>query len=218
MITFVLADAQIELVPAELHGASSVKRRARERRRPQEHLLLDQAMDHRAMVGLAGHDRRGRPDIAHFALLLIQDSPLREKRVLIHTRDDALVTVRPDMRPPRSQARFYQLCEDLLRQGAVPEKGPLMTLERGVTLSAALAREARGPVVMLDEAGEPARSAEFARVAREHADVTLVLGAFPRGAWRERPAAAHVWRVSDAPVPAWSALVPALAGFEDAQR
>jgi len=215
MITFILADAQLELIPEKLLAAPSVKRRARERRREAAHLLLDQAVDHRAMRDLPDGDRRGRPDIVHFALLMLQDSPI-EKRVLIHTCGDALVRVRADLRPPRSQPKFYQLCEDLLRQGKVPaDREPLMTVETDWHLWKVLAAEAKGPIVLLDEAGELARTPAFAELARANSDITVVVGAFPRGPWREKPKVDRTVRVGDKPVPLWSALVPVLAGFED---
>lgn len=219
MLTIVLGEAELELVPAPLQAAPSVKRRARERRRAPEHLLLDQAADHKAMGALPEGDRRGRPDITHLVVLLAHDSPLAARgqvRVLVHTRHDELIRVRPDMRPPRAQATFYKLCEDLLRQGRVPLEKPLMTVERGRSISDVLVTEARGPVVILSESGERARSPDFARLAREHPDVTLVLGGFPKGTWRSPPRADLSLRVADAPLTAASALVPVLAGFEDA--
>ena len=219
MITFVLGECELELVPPELLAAPRVKRRARERRRPPEQLLLDQARDHEAMATLPHGDRRGRPDIVHLVTLLVQDSPLaagRETRLLWHTRNDELVHVRADLRPPRAQAKFYQLCEDLLRQGEVPIGKPLLRLERGVTLADALAREAKGPTLLLGEGGEPARSAAFADLAKANADLTLVLGGFPKGSWTKPPRADRTLRVHDAPLTAAAALVPALAGFEDA--
>lgn len=219
MFTVILADAQLELVPEALHGAPSVKRRARERRRPPAELLLDQALDHKHMKHLPEGERRGRPDIVHFALLLLQDSLLAQRkklRVLVHTRADALVRVRSDLRPPRSQATSYTLFEDLLRQGKVPAEAPLLTMEPDWPLSRVVAQEAKGPVALLDEAGTPARTAAFEALARATPDLTLVLGAFPRGAWREKPRADHILRVAEGGVSAWTALVPALAGFEDA--
>lgn len=219
VLTFVFGECALELVPPELHGAPSVKRRARERRREPGQLLLDQASDHASMKDLAEGKRRGRPDIVHLLTLLVQDSPLahrRATRVLWHTRDDALVRVRADLRPPRAQHTFYKMCEDLLRQGVVPTTSPLLTLERERTLQHILAKEARGPVVLLAEGGELARSPDFARLARENADVTFVLGAFAHGDWRARPDADRTLRVADGPITAASALVPALAGCEDA--
>ena len=75
-----------------------------------------------------------------------------------------------------------------------------------------------GPRVLLDEGGPLARTPRFADLARSHADLTFVLGGFPRGAFRQAPHDAfdHVLRVADEPLAVWSALVPVLAGCEDA--
>lgn len=222
MLTILLAESELELVPEALWKEPSVAARAKKRRREPRHLLLDQAADHKAMRLLPEGDRRGRPDIAHVVTLLVQDSPLTargETRLLLHTRHDELVHVRPDTRIMRNQAKFYTLLEDLLRQGRVPLDDPLLTLEKGRPLASVLAREAKGHRVLLDESGAPARSAAFARLARAHADLTVVLGGFPKGAWRAVDPAGfdEVLRVHDAPVSAWTALVPVLAGLEDAR-
>ena len=221
MLTFVLAEAELELMPPVLRRDPHVLARAKRRRRAPEHLVLDQALDHKAMRGLPEGDRRGRPDLAHVFLVLLQDSPLNARghvRVLLHTRHDDLVRVRPDLRVMRNQAKFVQLAEDLLRQGRVPLDDPLLTLERGRPLAQVL-EGCAGPKVLLDEGGALARTPRFADLARAHEDVTFVMGGFPRGAFRQAPHARfdHVLRVADEPVSVWSALVPVLAGCEDAR-
>ena len=220
MITFVLAESELELMPRELHDDPVVQARARKRKRAPEHLVLDQALDHKAMKRLPEGDRRGRPDLAHVFLLLLQDSPLNARgrlRVLVHTRHDALIRVKPETRIMRNQAKFVQLMEDLLRQGVVPLDRPLLTLEPDSPLPRVL-EECAGPKVLLDEGGPLARTPRFAELAREHDDVTFVLGGFPRGAYRQVGASdvEHVVRVADEPLSMWSALVPVLAGCEDA--
>lgn len=221
MITFLLAEAELELVPPELHKHPKVLARAKKRRRAGEHLLLDQAADHEAMRSLAvDADRRGRPDIAQVWLLLLMDSVLARKgeaRVLIHTRHDGLIRVRPDARVPRNQAKTYQLFEDLLRQGEVPAGSPLLTLERGRSLESVLQKEARGARVLLDVGGEKARGSRFRELAQA-GDVTVCMGGFPRGTFRQakREWFDHVLRVADDELSVWSALVPVLAGCEDA--
>lgn len=219
MITFILAEAELELVPEEIQAHPHVLARARRRRRAPEHLLLDQASDHKAMRELPEGDRRGRPDILHLCLLLVQDSPLNKRglaRVLVHTRRNELIRVRQDARLPRSQSKFYQLCEDLLRQGSVPRDDPLLTLEWDRDL-ASIVDEAPAPRVLLDEGGAPARSPFFADLARQ-GDLTVVLGAFPRGSYRQARGEwfDHAASVAAEPLSAWSALVPVLAGVEDA--
>lgn len=221
MLTFVLAEAELELMPRALQRHPEVVRRAKQRRREPAHLLLDQALDHKAMRDLSEEgDRRGRPDIAHVFLLLLQDSLLNQRqqaRVLLHTRDDALVRVRPDTRIMRHGPKFAQLVEDLLRQGEVPLGQPLLTAEKGWPLRRVLDEEARGTRVLLDESGTLARTSAFETLARG-GDATFVLGGFPRGRFRQAEPAwfDHVLRVADAPVSSWTALVPVLAGCEDA--
>ena len=220
MITFVLAESELELMPPSLHGDPVVQARARKRKRAPEHLVLDQALDHKAMKRLDEGDRRGRPDLAHVFLLLLQDSPLNARgqlRVLVHTRHDGLIRVKPETRIMRNQAKFVQLMEDLLRQGVVPMDNPLLTLEHGWPLARVL-HECAGPKVLLDEAGPLARTPRFAELARTHDDITFVLGGFPRGAYRQVTAQEvdYTVRVADEPLSMWSALVPVLAGCEDA--
>ena len=219
LITFVLAEAELELVPADLRGAPSVLGRSRARRRATEHLLLDQAQDHEAMKRLDDGDRRGRPDIAHMWLLLVLDGLVNKRgqaRVLIHTRHDELIRVSAQTRIMRSQPKFYQLLEDLLRQGEVPLGKPLLTLERGRTLASVVA-ECSGTKVLMDVGGESGRADRFRDLA-SRGDLAIVTGGFPRGPFRQAQRAwfDHVIRVADEELTVWSAMVPVLAGVEDA--
>lgn len=217
MYTFLLLESELETVPEELWGQATIKNRARKRGRDPGGMLLDQAHDHEAMRALGvDSDRRGRPELAHMLLLLVQDSFLTKDgltKVLIHTRDDELIRVRPDTRIMRNQDKFVRLMEDLFRQGHVPRGNPLLTLEKGRTARSVL-DECAGTKVLLDEGGALTRSAGFAAL---DGDVTLAMGGFPRGGFRQTSHAwfDHVVSVSPKAVPLWSALVPALAGFED---
>lgn len=220
MLTLIVAEAELELMPRALLANPRVVARAKKRRRAPSHLVLDQAFDHDAMRGLEDGDRRGRPDIVHMALLLALDSVLARRgavRVLVHTRSDELIRVRPELRIMRNQAKFVTLAEDLLRQGEVPVGAPLLTLERGRTLESVVHAEARGARVLMDVGGELARGARFAEWMAA-GDLTVVVGGFPRGAFRQaRPEwFDHVVRVADVELTVWSALVPVLAGCEDA--
>lgn len=220
LITFILAEAEVERVPPELARHPKLLVRSKKRRRPVDQLLLDQAVDHDAMRALADGDRRGRPDIAHFWLLLVMDSLVAKRkaaRVLVHTRHDELIRVRPDARLPRSQPKTYQLFEDLLRQGEVPLGAPLLSLERGRSLVSVVREESKGARVLMDVGGERARAGRFEALARA-GDVTIVTGGFPRGAYRQAKPEwfDHVLRVADEELTVWSAMVPVLAGFEDA--
>lgn len=220
MITFILAESELERIPREIIADRTIQERSKRRKRLPAELVLDQATDFRAMRSLDDGDRRGRPDIAHFWLMMVLDSSVNKKgqaRVLIHTRHDQLIRVRADTRIMRSQPKFYQLLEDLFRQGEVPVNDPLLTIEPQRTLKSVLAAEAQGAKVLLDLGGERARSPRFEELARD-GDLTIVMGGFPRGAYKQAKAEwfDHVIRVSDEELTVWSALVPVLAGLEDA--
>lgn len=219
MITFLLAEAELERMPRELWKHPKVVTRAKKRRREAADLLLDQAADHEAMRTLPEGDRRGRPDIAQIWALLVMDSLVArhgQARALIHTRHDELIRIRPDARLPRNQAKTYQILEDLLRQGEVPLGKPILTMERNRTLESVVA-ELSGTKVLLDVGGEVARAARFSEFAKA-GDLSIVMGGFPRGTFRQAKPAwfDHVVRVADAELTVWSALVPVLAGCEDA--
>lgn len=207
-------------MPRELQAHPKVVARAKKRRRDPEHLLLDQAADHEAMRALPHGERRGRPDIAHVWSLLVMDSLVARRglaRAFIHTRDDGLVRIRADARLPRNQAKLYQLLEDLLRQGEVPLGAPVLTVEKGRSLESVVREEAKGARVLMDVGGELGRAERFAALARA-GDLTVVTGGFPRGSYQQAVPSwfDHVVRVADEELTVWSAMVPVLAGCEDA--
>ncbi|MDG6220885.1 MAG: 16S rRNA methyltransferase, partial [Candidatus Thermoplasmatota archaeon] len=134
MLTLVLADAELELVPEEIARHPSVVKNAQKRGKRPELTLLDSSLHHQALRKIVDGGRRGRPDIAHFFLLLALDSianSRQEMRVFVHTRNDDVITIDPETRIPRSSNRFFGLVESLFLNGAVPDKiKPLMRLEK----------------------------------------------------------------------------------------
>jgi rRNA small subunit pseudouridine methyltransferase Nep1 len=195
-----IAGAEVELVPVEIAGHPSVRKAADlQGRRPSE-ILLDQNVHGTAMPRLDDGKRRGRPDIVHYTLLTLLESPLAKQgrvEVAIHTRHGLLVRVRKDTRLPRGEARFQGLLGKVLREGASHDKDPLLWVEEECTPAEALAAFAKGPVLRLDEGGPLLAPAELVSQARGD-ELTVVLGGFPSGAfdaaWVEAaPEAASIW-------------------------
>lgn len=212
----VLAEAEVELVPEAVRDHPQVRAVADDRGKPPEACVLDASDHHGALGDLPDGDRRGRPDIAHFCLLLALDHPLNQAGDLetrVHCRGDAVAEVAPETRLIRHYPRFLGLLEHLFEAGAVPgdRDPPLLRLGEGRPLDHVL-DEAPDPVVVLAEDGvdgTPRGAAE----ALGTGDATLVVGGFPSGTF-EADVEAHadaVLALGDEPLMAWTAVGEVLA-------
>lgn len=226
MLTLLLADSELELVPEELKMHPAVQAAARRRAARAARTLLDSSAHHAAMRSLPEAERRGRPDLVHLFLLTALDSVLNLDgglRVLVHTRHDELLTVRPETRIMRSYDRFVGLMEQLFREGAVGPRGagPLVTLEPKVPLAEAVKRAGAQRRIALDPGGRRvALAEELPRLAREHASVAVILGGFPHGGFRQPVAsiADEVWSLHEASLSVWVAAAEVLVNWENATR
>ena len=120
-VIFILADASLELAPDWMLKGLKVKKR-----------ILNDFWFKSKILKLPNYEKRGRPDIVHRALLLLQDSLLNKRgflRVYIHTINGNIIEILPETRPPRHYLRFLGLMEQLLTEGKVPTRGePLMRI------------------------------------------------------------------------------------------
>lgn len=212
----VLAEAEVEPVPEAVRDHAQVRAVAGERGRDPGELVLDASDHHDALGELPDGERRGRPDIAHFCLLLALDSPLNQAGGLettVHCRGDRVVTVDPETRLIRHYPRFLGLLSQLFREGAVPagRDPPLLDLEEDRPLEAVLG-EAPDPVVVLDPDGE-ASSPRAAAGALGTGDGTLVVGGFPKGTFQAdvESAADEVLSLGEEPLMAWTVVSEVLA-------
>ena len=135
VLTLILAESAVELVPNEIAHHPSILASARKKKKEPGELILDQSYHHAAILRLrdAGAGR-GRPDIVHFSLLVALGSPLNtenELQCFVHTRNDYLIAVDSRARLPRNTDRFTSLLEKLYEDSVVPSSGqPLMSLKR----------------------------------------------------------------------------------------
>ena len=214
-ITLVLAEASVELVPRQLRGHSSVIVNAKRQGRDPARVLLDSSFHHRAMRGLPEAERRGRPDLAHFCLLLAQGSRLNAAgrlRLLLQTRDDTVIAVKPETRLPRVYDRFKGLLEQVLVEGAVPKDEQFLRVEEG-GLEDALARAAPKATVLLTPKGERTTLSKLFPLKADLDATAVIVGAFPHGEFSEktRALASRAASVADEPMESWSVLAEVLA-------
>ena len=184
---FVLADSELELVPQEIVNERCILNNARARGKAPEKILLDASHHHPAFGKLPDSERRGRPDIVHFFLMLCIDSDLSVEgklRVFVHTRNNDVIAVKPETRLPPHYPRFVGLIESLYEQRVVPSReNALLELRNGVTLDALISALKPDDVVVLTPTGEEVLLPEkFASIKGER--VVVIIGGFSKGDFR----------------------------------
>jgi len=184
MLNLVFTETALELVPMEILQHPSVKRNAKRRKRPGEETLLDRSLHHYAMDSLPDAEKRGRPDILHFCLLLAMGSPLNRMgklNVEVNTVNEFSIEVNPLTRPPRDCIRFNNLMEQLLINGKVPLEGdPLMTLSRS-RLVEQVHRIEPSKVIALSSHGEQSSFEDVAKILAAEKSPMVFVGAYPTG-------------------------------------
>ena len=120
MLSFVLAESALELVPKEIRKSAAVASDARRRGVDASQILLDRSFHHSAMQKLEDSEKRGRPDLVHGTLLSVTGTPLYlagRVKVFVHTRPDLVLDISPKTRIPKSYFRFRGLMEKALSGG-----------------------------------------------------------------------------------------------------
>ena len=173
MLSLILAESAVEIVPESVRGHPAVVSSSRRLGRSPASTLLDVSWHHAAMGRLGGGDarRRGRPDIAHSALLAATGTPLYAAgrlEVYVHTAADIAIRVGLGARLPKSQLRFAGLVGDILAGGgggAAPADGtdgrPLLEA-RPMTLGQLVGEICPSVTVGMSRAGKPGTFKEAA--------------------------------------------------------
>ncbi len=216
MLTLVLADSELELVPPQIQRHPAVRSYARKRGASPAKILLDSSFHHPALKGIEQGERRGRPDIVHLFLLLCLDSMLNlegKLRTIVHTRNDEVLTVRPDTRIPKNYVRFVGLIEDLFEKGRVPEGDtPLLTLDKGKNLATVLG-EVGGTRIAFDPEGK--RVDLYDLVSGKRSDLTIIIGGFPHGGFNSpvKDLCDEFVSIHETPLKVWTVTSEVLAGY-----
>ncbi len=220
VLTLILAESSIELVPEEIAGHPAVISSAHRRRKDSHRIILDQSYHYAAMqkLGRAGQ-ARGRPDIAHFCLLLALGAPLNldgQLRCLVHTRDDKSIRVSPRTRLPRNTDRFVALLEQLYQEKVVPQVGhPLLSIENS-SLSKMIHELDPGLVVALTTEGAPKPMKEVARRLSQAKRPVLLVGGFPQGHFSKNTLQLtnETCRIDRRRLEAWTVVARAIYDYE----
>jgi len=179
-----LAEAALETVPDGLWSHPAVRSHSKRQRKPPAQLLLDRSLHHSAMKKLENSEKRGRPDITHFALLEALGSPLNKEGLLqtyVHTCNDYVITVNPATRLPRNYNRFTGLMEQLFQQQKVPSTGETLLKLEHKTLQTLLAEAEADYILAFSRQGKPTTLQDAVSTLQAKRRPALIVGGFPHG-------------------------------------
>ncbi|MDG7013799.1 MAG: ribosome biogenesis protein [Nitrososphaerota archaeon] len=180
LLSFVLAESGLELVPNELWRKPAVAADARRRGKEPGGILLDRSFHHSAMAGLREAEKRGRPDLVHAALLSVTGAPLYlegRAEVLVHTSTGMVVEIAEKTRVPKNYIRFRGLMEEAL--GGRSEGGLVRARPMGMRELVGDLRPDR--VFGLSVLGRQETAEGLAREVASLKAPAVVVGGFPRG-------------------------------------
>ncbi len=180
----VFVEASLEPVPKSLWRHPSVESDSKRRRRHPSRILLYIPIHYTAMkdngVSIV---KRGRPDILHRMLIMTLDSPLARERLLeiyVHTIDNKIIWVNPEMRVPLDYYRFEGIVIQLFKKGVIPPDGDPIFMKIIDTDLRDLLKDNGRRMYLLSKDGVEANVDK----AKEMIGNTIVVGAFQEGEFR----------------------------------
>ncbi|MGV7226538.1 MAG: ribosome biogenesis protein [Nitrosopumilus sp.] len=183
MISLILAESSLELIPSELkHHPSVVSHAQKLGKRPSE-ILLDNSWHFAAMKGIENELKRGRPDLVHFSILEATTIPLylqNKMKFFIHTLDDKVISFSQNVHIPKSYHRFEGVMEKLYQEKKIITKDNDILLEiEEKTFSELLDEINPSKVIGFSTKGTKNNYEKIAKEINDH--TCIVLGGFQKG-------------------------------------
>lgn len=182
MISLILAESALELVPSELKHHPSVISHARKLGKHPSEILLDNSWHFAAMKGIDNEIKRGRPDLVHFSILEATTIPLYLKNKIkfyVHTIDDKVISFGENVHLPKSYHRFEGVIEKLYQEKKITTNNDVLLKIEEKTFSELLDEINPSKVIGFSTNGT---KSTYEKIAAEIVDNTcIVLGGFQKG-------------------------------------
>lgn len=182
MLSLVIAESALELVPLDMQRHNSVTASARRFNKKPSEILLDVSWHFAAMKGIKNEIKRGRPDLVHFSLLEACSIPLYfedKLNVFVHTIDDKVISVGQNVRLPKSYHRFTGLVEKLYATKEVKENNNTLLTLKDMSLGELIRKIDPEQTIALSSKGA---KSSYQKLAEEVDNNTcLVIGGFSKG-------------------------------------
>lgn len=182
MLSLILVESALELVPKELQNHNSVIAYSKRVNKKPSEVILDVSWHFAAMKGIKNEIKRGRPDLIHFCLLEACSIPLyfeNKLRIYVHTIDDKVIFLGENVRLPKSYHRFVGLIEKLYSTGIIEESGKKLLEIKKMDFGKLIDKIAPKEIIGLSEKGASSSYEKLAKTITK--DSCIVIGGFPKG-------------------------------------
>tara|TARA_B100000029_G_scaffold225595_1_gene223384 strand:+ start:600 stop:1268 length:669 start_codon:yes stop_codon:yes gene_type:complete len=182
MLTIILAESSLELIPKKLQNHTSVKSYSKKFKKNPSKTLLDNSWHFGAMKGLENEIKRGRPDIIHLTLLSICTSPAfyeNKIQIFVHTINNEIISINNKTRLPKSYHRFQGLMEKLFITKSIDSENEiLMELEQS-SLSELISKLNPSKIVGLTTKGQKISLQKLTEQLPKNS--CIIIGGFQKG-------------------------------------
>jgi rRNA small subunit pseudouridine methyltransferase Nep1 len=182
LISLILSQSSLELVPTELKHHPSVISHARKLGKHPSEILLDNSWHFAAMKGIENEMKRGRPDLVHFSILEATTIPLyiqNKMKLFVHTIDDKVISFGENVHIPKSYHRFEGVIEKLYQEKKITTNNDILLEIKEQTFSELIDEINPSKVIGFSTKGQ---NSTYEKIAKEITDNTcIVLGGFQKG-------------------------------------
>lgn len=218
MLTILLVDAELELIPEDMLDDYSIRLHGKKRKKAPQKIILDSNYMHTAIERFypGESNRRGRPDIIYHFLTMAMESMLNKTgklRVWIHTRDDRIIEISPEIRLPKSYNRFVGLMEDLFEKEEIKAgEKTLLRIARG-NVADLLKLSGSDNLKILSPKGERVSVTGF--FADNNEEQSIMIGGFSEGDFRtDVYGLGKSYSIFDEELTIWTVAMEIIAQYE----
>jgi rRNA small subunit pseudouridine methyltransferase Nep1 len=182
MISLIISESALELIPFELEDHPSVISHAQKLGKYSSEILLDNSWHFAAMKGIKNEIKRGRPDLVHFSILEAITIPLyiqNKLNLFVHTIDDKVIYFGKNVHLPKSYHRFEGVIEKLYQEKKIISKNKLLLELKEQTFSELINEINPSKIIGFSTEG---KLSSYEKIAAQISDNScIVLGGFQKG-------------------------------------